>query len=156
VTNIEILDMQPGDLPEVLGIEQASCPMPWSETLFYNEIRNPKSMPRVAKIEGRAAGYLCSSLIVDEGHILNLAVHPDFRGLGVASALIQDMIDHLRQEGCRFIFLEVRNSNAAAKKIYEKFNFKFIGIRKNYYATPAEDAVIMSLKLENSSINPER
>lgn len=148
VTDREILDMQPDDLPEVLRIEQTSCSAPWSETLFFNEIRNLHSRPRVAKIEGKVVGYLCSGLIVDEGHILNLAVHPDFRNCGIASALISDTVGYLKQEGCRFIFLEVRSSNRAAIKMYERFNFRTMGIRKDYYTSPVEDAVIMSLKLE--------
>ena len=150
LSGIVIGNMQPEDLPAVLEIEQASCSMPWSETLFFNEIRNPKSVPRVGKIQGRVAGYLCSSLIIDEGHILNLAVHPDYRGRGIACELIKDMLDCLKGEGCRFIFLEVRSSNEVAKKMYEKFNFRIMGTRKDYYVSPVEDAVIMVLKLEEA------
>lgn len=148
LTRPVIVEMQTGDLTEVVEIEQSSCEMPWSETLFFNEINNPKSVSRVAKIRGRVAGYLCASLIIDEGHILNLAVHPEFRGQGIATELVTDMIGHLRQEGCRFIFLEVRVSNEVALKLYEKFSFKAVGTRKDYYISPLEDAVIMKLNLE--------
>ena len=143
-------DMRTSDLAEVVEIERTSCTLPWSESLFFNEIQNPRSMPRVARKEGRVAGYLCASQILDEGHILNLAVHPELRRTGIASALITDMIDRLRNEGCRFIFLEVRDSNREAKEIYEQFNFKVIGIRKNYYVSPVEDAVVMVLRMEDN------
>jgi ribosomal-protein-alanine N-acetyltransferase len=143
-------DMRTSDLAEVVEIERTSCTLPWSESLFFNEIQNPRSVPRVARKEGRVAGYLCANQILDEGHILNLAVHPELRRTGIASALITDMIDRLRGEGCRFIFLEVRDSNKEAKEIYEQFNFKVIGIRKNYYVSPVEDAVVMVLRMEEN------
>ncbi|MBI5639549.1 MAG: ribosomal protein S18-alanine N-acetyltransferase [Nitrospirae bacterium] len=140
--------MSATDLAAIVGIEQSSFTMPWSETLFNNEIHNPRSNAKVAKMDGEVVGYICASQIIDEGHILNLAVHPDFRRLGIASALVGNMIDHLREEGCRVIFLEVRISNEEAKRMYEGFHFRVIGIRKEYYVSPVEDAVIMSLKLE--------
>lgn len=143
-------DMRTSDLAEVVEIERTSCTLPWSESLFFNEIQNPRSLPRVARKEGKVAGYLCVNQILDEGHILNLAVHPELRRTGIASALITDMIGRLRKEGCRFIFLEVRDSNKEAKEIYEQFNFKVIGIRKNYYVSPVEDAVVMVLRMEDN------
>lgn len=143
-----IRDMKEGDIPEVAEIERSSFTMPWSEQLFFNELKNPRSVPRVAEREGRIAGYICASRILDEGHILNLAVRPSLRGLGIASALVGEMISYLKEEGCRFIFLEVRESNDAAKRLYEKFGFKVLGVRKNYYVSPVEDAVIMVFKTE--------
>jgi len=142
-------DMTEGDLREVLEIERASCSMPWSEALFFNEIKNPRSIPRVARKDGKVVGYLCAHRIMDEGHILNLAVHPDLRRSGIASALIGDMIERLKQDECRFLFLEVRASNKEGKEIYAKFNFQVMGIRKNYYVSPVEDAVIMVLKMDD-------
>ena len=143
-------DMTEGDLREVLEIERASCSMPWSEALFFNEIKNPRSIPRVARKDGKVVGYLCAHRIMDEGHILNLAVHPDLRRSGIASALIGDMIERLKQDECRFLFLEVRASNKEGKEIYAKFNFQVMGIRKNYYVSPVEDAVIMVLKMDDT------
>lgn len=147
VEDLMLDDMRTGDIEEVVAIERASCAQPWSESLFFNEIQNPRSRPRVARKNGTVAGYLCSSVIMDEGHILNLAVHPAVRRTGVASVLISDAVARLREGGCRFLFLEVRDSNITAREIYEKFGFKTIGIRKNYYVLPVEDAVVMSLRL---------
>ncbi len=101
---------------------------------------------KVAKKDGRVVGYVCGSRVIDEGHILDIAVHPEYRRLGIASALVSLMIERLREEECRFIYLEVRASNVNAKKMYEKFGFEVIGTRKDYYVSPVEDAVIMVLK----------
>ncbi len=144
--------MTEADLPEVLEIERASFTMPWSEISFFNQIKNPRSISKVARVDGRIAGYICASRIIDEGHILTFAVHPEQRKLGLASALITDMLDHLKGEGCRFIFLEVRVSNEAARRMYEKFGFRDLGERKDYYVSPVEDAVVMVLKVDEHDV----
>jgi ribosomal-protein-alanine N-acetyltransferase len=144
--DLTISTMTVDDLQGVLEIERSSFTTPWSEISFFNEIKNSRSIAKVARLEGRIAGYLCSSRIIDEGHILTFAVHPEFRKRGIASALIGDTLDQLKREGCRFAFLEVRASNSGAKKMYEKFGFRELGIRKNYYLSPVEDGVVMVLK----------
>lgn len=139
--------MKVEDLPQIVAIETSSFTTPWSETLFYNEILKTIAVPRVAKTDGKVVGYLCANVILDEGHILNLAVHPEFRGLGVASSLIREMVGIMRERDCRSVFLEVRVSNKEARSMYEKFGFCLLGTRKNYYISPVEDAVIMVLRL---------
>jgi ribosomal-protein-alanine N-acetyltransferase len=146
---IGIDDMKVEDIPEIVSIENASFTTPWSETLFYNETRKAIAVSRVARIDGRVAGYLCANVILDEGHILNLAVHPQHRRLGIASSLIKEMIDIMRDRDCRSVFLEVRISNEQARIMYEKFGFSLLGTRKNYYISPVEDAVIMVLRLSS-------
>ena len=145
-------DMKVADLPEILAIETASFRTPWSETLFYNEIFKTISVARVAKINGKIVGHLCANVIIDEGHILNLAVHPEHRGLGIASRMIQEMLEIMRVVNCRSVFLEVRVSNEEARKMYEKFGFGLLGTRKNYYISPVEDAVVMVLRLMDAHI----
>lgn len=147
LSEISIVDMRVDDLPEVLAIETNSFKTPWSETLFRNEIFKTIAVSRVAKINGKVVGYLCANVIIDEGHIHNLAVHPDYRRLGIASHMIKEMIDVMRENNCRSIFLEVRVSNEEARKMYEKFGFSLLGTRKNYYISPVEDAVVMVLRL---------
>ncbi|PKL47258.1 MAG: ribosomal-protein-alanine N-acetyltransferase [Nitrospira bacterium HGW-Nitrospira-1] len=142
-----IADMKVDDLPEALAIETASFKTPWSEPLFYNEIFKTTAILRVAKINEHVVGYLCADVIIDEGHILNLAVHQEYRGRGIASRMIKEMIDIMRDRSCGSIFLEVRASNDVALKIYEKFGFGLLGTRKNYYVSPVEDAVVMALRL---------
>lgn len=141
-------DMKTGDLNEVLEIERASFATPWSEQLFRSEIYKPKSLSKVARLDQRIIGYMCAHQIIDEGHILDLAVHPAYRRIGIASALIGHVIDCLKNNNCVSIFLEVRASNKIARTMYAKFNFKVLGIRKNYYRLPVEDAVVMVLKVD--------
>lgn len=144
---ILIQDLRPEDVPEVLAIEKVSFTSPWSEILFMNEIFKPRSLPKAAMIGEKLVGYICANYLLDEAHILNVTVHPDFRKQGIASRLVQYMIDLLIKEGCRTIFLEVRISNKAALGMYGKAGFIEIAKRKAYYTLPVEDAVIMSLHL---------
>lgn len=143
---IIIEDSAADDLAAVIEIERMSFSTPWSETSFFNEMKKPKSFLKVAKKGGKVVGYICGCWIIDEGHILDVAVHPEYRRLSIASMLVSLGIERLRKEGCRFVFLEVRVSNEPATKMYSKFGFEIIGTRKDYYASPVEDAVIMVLK----------
>jgi ribosomal-protein-alanine N-acetyltransferase len=144
--NIIIEDMKAGDLRSIVEIEKASFTTPWSEASFFNELKKPRSFSKVAKSGEKIVGYICAGWIIDEGHIIDVAVHPDYRRLGIASTLVSLGIERLKEEGCRFVFLEVRDSNEPAKKMYGKFGFEVLGTRKNYYVSPVEDAVIMVLK----------
>lgn len=144
---ILIRDLSPEDVPAVLAIEKASFSTPWSEILFMNEIYKPRSIPKAAIIGGQIVGYICANYLLEEGHILNVTVHPKFRKQGIACQLVHYMIELLKKEGCCTIFLEVRSSNEAAVRMYEKSGFSRIAARKAYYTLPVEDAVIMSLNL---------
>lgn len=143
--------MTVADLSEVLAIETASFATPWSEALFYNEIFKANAVARVSKINRKVVGYICANIIIDEGHILTLAVHPEHRGLGIASRMIQEVLEVMRFDNCRSVFLEVRISNEEARKMYEKFGFGLLGTRKNYYISPVEDATVMVLRLHDKA-----
>ncbi len=147
--DIIIEDPESDDLAAIIEIERMSFSTPWSETSFFNETKKPRSFLKVIRKGGKVAGYICGNWIIDEGHILDLAIHPEYRRLGLASTLVSIGIERLREEGCRFVFLEVRSSNEPAAKMYSKFGFEVIGTRKNYYTSPVEDAVIMMLKFED-------
>ncbi|MDI6745332.1 MAG: ribosomal protein S18-alanine N-acetyltransferase [Thermodesulfovibrionales bacterium] len=144
--------MRESDLPSVVEIERLSFSTPWSETLFFNELYKQRSIPKVAVIGDRIAGYICANHVADEGHILNLAVHPDFRGKRIAKILVKNILEELKENACRFLYLEVRASNNAARKLYEGFGFSVVGTRKEYYTEPKEDAVIMSLRLDSGML----
>ena len=117
---------------------------PWSEESFAQEIReNRMAFYIVAEIDGRMAGYAGLWCIVDEGHITNVAVHPDFRRRGVGEALISVLLDHTIKNGILSHTLEVRVSNTPAISLYSKFGFDPAGLRKNYYEDNGEDAIIM-------------
>ncbi|MEW6739662.1 MAG: ribosomal protein S18-alanine N-acetyltransferase [Nitrospirota bacterium] len=147
MNTVYIREMYPDDIPEIVSIERLSFSTPWSETSFRSEIYSRYSVTRVAELNGVVVGYICVKHVADECHLLDLAVHPDYRRRGIARALLDDVIQELRIEGCRFFYLEVRSSNYAARKLYEKFGFNMVGVRKGYYVNPAEDAVIMMMEL---------
>jgi len=144
---IDIRDMRPEDVPDVASIERSSFSTPWSENSFYSEIYGRYSVARVAVLRGRIIGYSIARLILDEGHLLDLAVNSELRRRGIARLLLEDVICGLKMNRCRAFYLEVRASNIAARQFYEKLNFTVIGTRKNYYINPVEDACILMLEL---------
>lgn len=150
IAEIVIDRMREEDIPEVHAIELASFTVPWSETLFADEVRNPLCRPMVARHDGRIAGYICASLVIDEGHILDVAVHPLWRRRGLGRRLITETLDHLARQGCRRVFLEVRASHAEVIRFYEQAGFRVIQTRKCYYVSPIDDAVIMELRFPES------
>lgn len=142
-----IRNMQEDDIPAVLKIEKISFTTPWSEQDFLNELYKKNALSRVAVFEGNVIGYLYVYYRLHESHILNLAVHPDFRRQGVATILMDEAIRELKQRGCTFIYLKVRILNTSAQRFYELFGFKAESIRKKYYDNPDEDALVMMRRL---------
>ncbi len=139
--------MYPEDIAEVLKIERASFSTPWSEISFNSELRSQYSITKVAEMDGITIGYTCVRQIDDECHLLNLTVHPDYRNQGIAELLLKNIFSELNMSRCGYLYLEVRASNLAARRLYEHAGFRNIGIRKNYYVAPGEDAVVMMLEL---------
>ena len=115
----------------------------WSEKSIASELENKLSLWLVALESDRVAGYVGSQTVMDETDMMNVAVHPDFRRKGIGEALIQALVDALREKGSRFLTLEVRASNDPAIALYEKLDFEQVGRRKNYYRNPREDALIL-------------
>ena len=148
---IQFRRMQVRDLPEVMEIERLSFSHPWHETTFQGELQNaPISFPRVAErtSDGRVVGYIIYWKIKDDIQINNIAVHPEVRGLGLGEALMRHVLSCVLAEGAVFVSLEVRVTNAAARRLYEKLGFEVYGIRKDYYSDPTEDAVVMGRHLQ--------
>ena len=116
----------------------------WARESFANEIDNEISQYLCAtNEENKCIGYLGMWKIIDEAHITNFAVHPEYQHQGVGHFLIVNSIEKCYEEKIKYITLEVRVSNEKAKKIYEKFGFKSLGVRKKYYQDNNEDAIIM-------------
>lgn len=141
---LEVAPMTVDDLTDVLEIEKNSFIFPWSSISFYEEIRgNNYAYYIVARLpgKGKIVGYGGLWVFFDEGHITTLAVHPLYRHAGTGSFLLDHLLNKALQKGARRVFLEVRDSNQVARSLYEKYNFKVIGRRKNYYLN--EDALVM-------------
>ncbi len=140
---ITICPMAAADLDRVLLIEQRSFPHPWLRQHFIDELNSPYAFPLSAfDGSGLLVGYICPMQLLDEGHVMNVAVDPDLRGCGVGRMLVQKVLDDCRQAGASFVSLEVRESNAAARTLYEMAGFEQTGRRKSYYTNPLEDAVL--------------
>jgi ribosomal-protein-alanine N-acetyltransferase len=140
------------DVPRLMEIEQAGFRRPWSEALLRRELENAWSSVVVAVEEAaggeRVVGYCISWLVHDEVHVLNIATAPEARRLGVGRALMRQATERGRQRGARLATLEVRRSNEAALALYRSLGYRQVGVRSNYYAEEAEDAIVMLLDLE--------
>ncbi len=135
------------DLDAVLKIEQASFPVPWTRGMFEQELRISTSHFFVAKaLPGKEiVGYAGYWQVVDELHLINIAVQPEYRRQGLGKHLLFYILYDGKRLGLKKATLEVRASNLAAQRLYEQLGFKNIALRKNYYADNLEDAVIMWL-----------
>jgi ribosomal-protein-alanine N-acetyltransferase len=145
---IEIKPMSLDDLTEVIRIERASFPSPWSEEMFRRELMKNKdfSIFISAKLNDRLVGYGGIWIIIDEAHVVNLAVHPSYRGKGIGRLILLALLEIAQRKGMKRLTLEVRRSNVNAIRFYKRFGFQQRGIRKDYYGSPQkEDAIIMWL-----------
>jgi len=138
-----------GDLDGVLEVEGLSYPTPWQHTVFERELRT--SWSRIALLVEEATDRPVAQavywIVHDELHLLNLAVHPDLRGQGLAKVLMGHLLEVCAQERLILLTLEVRAGNAAAIGLYRGFGLEQIGLREGYYADNGEDAVIMGLMI---------
>ncbi|MGQ0792620.1 MAG: ribosomal protein S18-alanine N-acetyltransferase [Deltaproteobacteria bacterium] len=147
-SNVFIEEMKPEDLDEVLLIERSSFPSPWPRRIFEMELKTRRSFKCVSRVGGAVAGYIIAWIIYDEGHILNVAVHPDFRRLGIGEALMRECLGYFTRKSVKYAILEVRRSNLGAITLYEKLGFNPVGVRKSYYSDTEEDAIVMMLDFE--------
>lgn len=133
------------DIDEILQIEELCYGAHhWSKESFQAELANKISSYRCAvNEENKCIGYMGIWKIIEEAHITNLSVHPDFRNKKIAHKLLLASIDECYKEKIKYITLEVRASNERAIHLYEKFGFKSLGLRKKYYQDNNEDALIM-------------
>ena len=138
VTSAEQID-------DVLVIEEAAFSNPWTREMYLSELENRGvSFCFLAKDDtGRAAGFCSVWLVVDELHINNLAVLPEFRRTGIGSALLTHVLRHGAGLGARRATLEVRQSNESARLLYERFGFSVAAVRRSYYTKPVEDALVL-------------
>jgi len=141
---LELRGLELGDLDAIERIERASYPTPWSRSMFASELAKPSSLSFGAVDEtGTLVGYLVLSRYVDAWHVMNVAVAPERRRQGIASALLHRLLELTKDDALRGYTLEVRISNLGAIRLYERFGFRRKGIRRGYYTDNREDALIM-------------
>jgi [ribosomal protein S18]-alanine N-acetyltransferase len=134
------------DLDSIYTIEEASFSSPWSRAALAAEITE-RSWSRfiVATLHGQLVGYMIYWVVASEIHLLNLAVDPMWRRCGIGTALLSHLIDQAKEKKQTEIFLEVRVSNHSARRLYRRFDFEPLSVRRGYYADTGEDALVMSL-----------
>lgn len=139
-----IVPMEAGHIPALAEIERLCFSTPWLPRMLEEELHNPAAVFRVALAGGVPAGYAGMTHVCGEGYIDNVAVHPDYRRLGVASALLCGLDGYARTHGFSLLTLEVRVSNFPAVRVYERAGFARQGVRPGFYDRPREDAIIMT------------
>lgn len=138
-----IREMQSSDIPIILEIEKESFSSPWNEEAFQNELSNPMTHYYVWEENGQAVGYIGFWKVFEEAHITNIAFALSERGQGKGTRLIAHVMEQAKSMGILAMTLEVRESNEIARKVYQKNGFREVGIRKDYYTKPLENALIM-------------
>jgi [ribosomal protein S18]-alanine N-acetyltransferase len=142
MTSPSIRRLTYADLPQVIAIERRAFPTPWSLAMFVLELSKPSGVCLAAEDERGIVGYLICSRYDTIWHIMNVAVAPEHRREGIATALLGELLGRVDEPEPRFT-LEVRTSNTGAMALYERFGFRAAGMRRRYYQDNGEDAVIM-------------
>ena len=145
--------MKLDDLEAVLTIEQSSFPIPWSRNMFIEEMENRNSRLISFRIDGSIVGYVCFWAVLDEAHLLSVAVHPSRRHQGLGRLIMAEIERLCIKEGLKRIILEVARKNTFARDLYRKCGFDSVGFRKNYYSATKDDAIIMEKYLASSHPN---
>ncbi len=152
--------MKPSDVPQVMLIERHSFPTPWPESAFYREITENRLAHYFVLRErpddpsqgpGELIGYVGLWVFHDEAHITTIAVRPERRGQGFGELILLKAIEAADRLGATHVTLEVRVSNTVAQRLYEKYRFGRVGLRKGYYSDTGEDALIMTVEGINTA-----
>ena len=142
-----IIPMTSEHLDQVAQIEQLCFSDPWSRRMLSEHLENECAATLVAlSSDGTILGYAGLLVVLDEGYITNVAVRPDYRRQGIAGELLGVFRRFAEGNKLAFLTLEVRESNAAARALYSKYGYKEVGVRKNYYDHPKENAILMTLE----------
>lgn len=144
LSEIKIEKMTSSDIENIAFLEKECFSEPWSDESLKTELKNKNAHFFVAQDKGKILGYIGSQCYSGECYISNIAVFREFQNQNIGSILLKNLIDFMKNK-CEFISLEVRKSNIPAIKLYKKFGFKQVGIRKDFYRKPQEDALIYTL-----------
>lgn len=143
----QIRSLQAEDLPRVLRIEEASFSTPWRESTFRALLLRTDSDLFAAEEGETLLGYAACWTVADQAELGNVAVAPEARGRGIGGALVDRVLERVRERGARECFLEVRESNEGAQSLYRTRRFVVVGRRRAYYSKPREDALVMRVEL---------
>ena len=146
-----IRQMYRDDVPDILAIEQEVYPDPWQQDMFHQEIDHNSAFVLLTSTS-EIVGYICVIHAVDEIMISNIAIKRKYQNRGFGGLLLDFIIDLYKERGFEKCFLEVRKSNFRAISLYQKKGFTNIGLRKGYYTTPPEDALVMVLDLKDNQV----
>ncbi len=130
-------------LPEIMEIEKEADPEPWTVGMFREEMRSTRSYFYLAFADDRLVGYSGFWLVLDEAHITSLTVAQDYRSRGYGREQLLHLFAVGEEHGVHTYTLEVRVSNERARKLYESTGFRAVGLRKGYYSSTREDAIVM-------------
>ena len=133
----------------VADMESACFSMPWSLAQIEAELEHSYSHYWAAELDGVLAGYAGMNVVLDEGYVTNVAVHPGHRRHGIGQKLVERLIGQAEEMSLAFLTLEVRKGNEAARALYAKLGFKVWGTRPGYYQKPMEDALLMTKEIGN-------
>ena len=131
------------DIPAICGIERQSYSNPWSDPFIASEFDKDVSFRPAIFLNDELVGYSFNYIVVDELHILNLAIHPRLRRMGLGALLLSEILEGGATRGCSFATLEVRVGNIPARRMYERFGFCPVSVRRGYYSDNGEDALIL-------------
>ena len=145
---MKMIPMNESHVAQVAALEKLCFSDPWSENSVASELENPLTLWLIAEEDGAVCGYVGSQTVLDETDMMNIAVHPDCRRKGIAAALITELVSRLKARGSRILRLEVRETNFSAIALYEALGFTQLGLRKNYYRNPKENALILGKEWE--------
>lgn len=143
MNNLVVCPFEEKYIDSILSIEKLSFTDPWSRDSMEKELNNNFARYVVVKLEDKVIGYGGMWIILDEGHITNIAVAPEYRCIGAGKLILKSIVNICKKEKVISLTLEVRVSNTIAQSLYSKFGFITEGIRKNYYADNNENALIM-------------
>lgn len=143
IKNLRVIKAEIKDVYDILTIKEKCGLSQWQFEDYRQEIVREGSLILIAKIENKTVGFLMTRSIIDEVDILNVGVYPKYRELGIGSFLLNDFLERMSETPAESVWLEVRESNFQAISFYQKRGFQHIQVRKNFYAQPVENAIIM-------------
>ena len=140
----EIVDTQLKHIEQIEELEKLCFSVPWTRQQLISQLPDNMHVFIAAQSGGEVLGYVGMMYVLDEGYISNVAVSPEHRRQGIADALIDELLSRAKALELSFVTLEVRDSNLSARALYKKHGFTDVGLRKNYYNFPTEDAILMT------------